>query len=698
MLRAKIRILFLTALLVPGILIGAVKGNAVQTAAGKSLQQDNVVISEFRTRGPAGGSDEFIEVFNPTNSPIDISNWEIWESNSTGRIGTTPTYTFPDGIVIQPGQHFLVANTSSSGYSGTVPPDGTYTSGITDTGGIALTLPDDTPVDQVGMSPNSAFKEGTALSPLSGDLDQSFERGPGGSAGNCSDIDDNAADFQLLNPTNPQNSSSPLTTGCLPKTPTPTQTGTTTSTPTASGSPTSTGTPTDTATPTGTATSTGTPTSTSTATNTPTPTGSTTATSTATPTSTSTTSPTMTATPSAPPHLVISEFRTLGPNGADDEFVELYNPSGAAVNMGGWMVKKSSSCGTSVSTLVTIPANTILQAGQHYLAATSSSSVTSADQTYADSLADDGGLALVTASSTVVDQVGMCASTTYREGIALSPLSGTSNQSYERKPGGATSCFDTDNNTADFAPISPANPQNKASPIVMCAGVLTSTPTSTPTRTPTRTPTHIPTILPGDVVINEFLPHPHTDWNGDGTATTGDEYIEIIYMGTESISLKNWKLDNGYDSSSPYTLPNVTLLPHQIAVFYHSDTGISLSDGGSTVRLLKPDGRTADIQTYPAVTTADQTWCHLPDGSGTWAFACLPTPGKPNTAIRSGTPMPGSTPKAGGANTEPACLIDSVPQSILSAECNSPGTKMWGETGDGTFWLVSRWKWNVFVE
>jgi hypothetical protein len=202
------------------------------------------------------------------------------------------------------------------------------------------------------------------------------------------------------------------------------------------------------------------------------------------------------------------------------------------------------------------------------------------------------------------------------------------------------------------------------------------------------------------VVINEFLPHPHTDWNGDGTANTGDEYIELTNMGTEPVDLQNWKLDNGVGgSSNPYSLPEVTLLPRQIVHFFRTETSVALSDGGSTVRLLKPDGRTADIYTYPAVTAADRTWCRLPDGSGAWAFACQPSPGKPNTPIQSGTPGPEPTPEAGaGEDGGSACLTDPVPQPVRSAECNSPGTKMWGEAGGGEIWLESRWKWNVFVE
>ena len=227
----------------------------------------------------------------------------------------------------------------------------------------------------------------------------------------------------------------------------------------------------------------------------------------------------------------------------------------------------------------------------------------------------------------------------------------------------------------------------------------TRTVTLTRTQTLTRTPSRTATTVPGNVVINEFLPHPHTDWNGDGLANTGDEYIELINLGTASISLRNWKLDNGDGSSSPYTLPDMTLLPRQMAVFYHTASGIPLSDGGDTVRLLKPDGRTADIFTYPVVTSMDRTWCRLPDGSGTWAFACRPTPGKPNVPVAATTPGAVSTPAAGTDEEAGAgCRVASAPPVIRAAECSSPGTGMWGEQEGGQTWLERRWKWDVFVE
>jgi hypothetical protein len=410
---------------------------------------------------------------------------------------------------------------------------------------------------------------------------------------------------------------------------------------------------------------------------------------------------TPTNTPTAPNHIVISEFRTLGPNGADDEFVELYNPTGAAINIGGWLIRKSSSCstttGTTVQTLLTISSGTVLQPGQHFLAAAkdpnnpNATSITGADQTFLPGIADDGGLGLVNSLGTVIDKVGMCAGTYYHENNFLQPLQGTSDQTYERKPGGATSCYDTDDNASDFK-ISPANPLTLASPAVMCAGVVLSSPTRTATRTSTRTPTRAPTAIPGLVVLNEFLPHPHSDWNNDGTVNVGDEYIEIINLDSIPINVKNWRLDTGMNSNTTFSLPDLILQPRRIVFFFHSQTGLSLSDGGGTVRLLKPDGHIVDAYTYPAVELADRTWCRLPDGTGKWGFACRPSPGRPNILPNATTP--GASP--GEASI---CLQENtIPQSMILAECGSYGEEIANNPGERAFWLHSHWKWDVFVE
>src|SRR5262245_33911254 len=113
-----------------------------------------VVISEFRVRGPSGGNDEFIELHNLSTSSVDISGWKVKGSNNAGGGTATPRATIPSGVTLQPGCYFLLTN--SAGYTGPITGNLTYATGITDDGGIAVTLPNDTIVDQVGMSTGSA--------------------------------------------------------------------------------------------------------------------------------------------------------------------------------------------------------------------------------------------------------------------------------------------------------------------------------------------------------------------------------------------------------------------------------------------------------------------------------------------------------------------------------------------------------------
>ena len=172
----------------------------------------SVVISEFRTRGPAGGNDEFVELYNLTNAAIDIGGWKINGSNNTAGVSTRLTITA--GTMIPARGHFLATNSNTSGpYSGSVPGNQTYATGITDDGGIALFNASNVIIDQVGMSTGSAYKEGTVLAQLATNVDRCYERKPGGTSGSTQDSDNNSADFQLLQPCAPQNLSSTPTPG-----------------------------------------------------------------------------------------------------------------------------------------------------------------------------------------------------------------------------------------------------------------------------------------------------------------------------------------------------------------------------------------------------------------------------------------------------------------------------------------------------
>ena len=211
------RVWLLSILLMAGVMTGLLKGEAAGAAAGETPQHDNVVISEFRTRGPlpGGAGDEFVELFNPTNSDVNIGDWKIRYSYSCSDMVTTPLVTILSDTILAPGQHYLVTAASGSSVSGA---DQTFTIALEDQGGLALVNKDDVIVDQVGMCVSIAYLEGTPLSPLTVNANRSYERKPGGSLGSCTDTDNNAADFQLRSSgSDPQHFSSPYTTACIGK-------------------------------------------------------------------------------------------------------------------------------------------------------------------------------------------------------------------------------------------------------------------------------------------------------------------------------------------------------------------------------------------------------------------------------------------------------------------------------------------------
>lgn len=769
-------------LLVVSLLIGLCAGifaPRFERAAAKPLgiyPTTNVVISEFRFRGDDGGNDEFIELYNPTDTPIDISGWLIRGSNNAGSTSTRATINA--GTILQAGQYYLIAH---SGYTGPTAADQTYATGITDDGGVALTLPDAaTIIDQVGLSNGSAYKEGTFLSPwlpLTSNIDRGYERRLGGVDGNCLDTDNNASDFILLNPSNPQNSSSPaVACGTLP--------------PPAvlinevawagtradpshewielfnnSSAPvdlsgwslvSSDGTPNialngvipaggyfllernenatnipadliydgnwalsdegeslflydpssnlvDSANGNGGAWPAG-----NTATFSSmerigtladsdsswftnngvmrngldfnedpiwgTPKNSNSLTPTPSPTITLTSTPTLTLTPSVTPtppglrSVLINEIAWAGtlsglPN---DEWIELYNPTAAAINLTGWRI-------TAADGTPNIILSGTIPAGGYFLLERTDDGVVSdiaADQLYSGALSNDGE------TLTLFDPVNRLIDTANSNGGAW--------------PAGSSSTFGTMERNGVIADSDSAwhtntgarrNGKNRNGGDILGTPKSSNSPapssTSSSNRTATPMPTSSPVVvpIPPRPIINEILARPGFDWNRDGRVDVFDEFIEVKNLSPIDINLRGWKLDRVSDPARQFTLPDLTLRPGQRAVFYGLQTSLLLSDGGETVRLIHPNGDIYDAYTYSIAASADQSFCRLPDVTGafgTWTEDCIPTPNLVNT--REGEPpsMPG------GESEPPLCdLPDTLPADFLRAECRGYGANIW---------------------
>ncbi len=109
-----------------------------------------VLISELRFRGPAGGNDEFVEIYNNTDAPIDISGYTLHGSNNAGTNSTRATV--PLNTMLAARAPTTCSSTPARPVlgrrrRGTRP----TRTGITDDGGVALVDRHGIIVDQVGI-------------------------------------------------------------------------------------------------------------------------------------------------------------------------------------------------------------------------------------------------------------------------------------------------------------------------------------------------------------------------------------------------------------------------------------------------------------------------------------------------------------------------------------------------------------------
>lgn len=286
----------------------------LKTAYTSFAQANHIVISEIKIGSSTSSTDEFIELYNPTNIHANISEWTLKRRTS----GTTINNLISSmSGTIKPYSYLLISGPS---YAGSSSADLSYSAAYTIAANNTVFLydADGNLVDKVGIGSASQDPETTGTVDLSNN-GYSIERKANNSStaqtmitgidkfeGNGYDSDNNYDDFILREEPEPQNTASSKEPALIPsEAPTPVPTITPTPIPTATPTPTPTPiiiptyTPIPTPTPTPTATSTPIPTATHTPTPTPTYTPTPTATNTPIPTATPTPLPSATPTPTA---------------------------------------------------------------------------------------------------------------------------------------------------------------------------------------------------------------------------------------------------------------------------------------------------------------------------------------------------------------------------------------------------------------
>lgn len=228
-------------------------------------------------------------------------------------------------------------------------------------------------------------------------------------------------------------------------------------------------------------------------------------------------------------HVVISQIQLSGTGNAQDEFVELYNPTDATIEMTSWRLTRKSSTGGSIQNLVANLTGTIAPRSYYLIAHPSAGSASIADIIYSSSssaMTTNNTITLFSdAGITVVDKVGLgTAGDAETAAFATNP---TNDQSIVRKAtaestevslnaGGteenAGNGFDTDTNASDFVLFESAHPRNTSSPQAQPNTSGTPAPTGLPSptvfvsNTPTPSATPLPSSTPTQVPSPTIIP------------------------------------------------------------------------------------------------------------------------------------------------------------------------------------------------
>lgn len=175
-------------------------------------------ISQVYGAGGNSGSvytNDFIELFNPTSSPINVDNWSVQYNSATSTTTTWQKTKLPN-VTILPGHYFLIQEAAGTGGTTALPaPDvvGSIamsgTAGkvvlVSDTNAIAIACPTTNVVDKVGYGTTATCFEGSGSTPAFGSNTNALFRANNG----CTDTDNNSADFTAAAAA-PRNSASPV--------------------------------------------------------------------------------------------------------------------------------------------------------------------------------------------------------------------------------------------------------------------------------------------------------------------------------------------------------------------------------------------------------------------------------------------------------------------------------------------------------
>ncbi|MFA4872479.1 MAG: lamin tail domain-containing protein [Patescibacteria group bacterium] len=360
-------------------------------------------------------------------------------------------------------------------------------------------------------------------------------------------------------------------------------------------------------------------------------------------------------------HVVINEIK-VGGEKATDEFIELYNPTDADVNLTGWRLSKKTASGSLSNLLTEFPSLTLTAHGVVVIAHNDYAGAIPKSIAYStqSSLTADNTLILYSDNGhTIMDLVGMGSASESEGNAAPTPDPG---MSIERKGG-----VDTNNNAADFIILTTPTPHQSFIESPESNNESQGSGNNGGSHETTSTPqgTASSGIL---VTFSEVLPNPV----GDDTAS---EWIELVNLTNQEINLADWAVEDAsgkhYTIKQSSVISSTTIAPKGYFLLPRNATNISLNNTGTEIlRLLNPNEQTIVSISYTGPAQEGSAWARDSDGNYQWS--ATPTPSASNVITRpEQRPPPPPLTKGGTEEGSPQSSTTSpTPSTTLTVVIN----------------------------
>lgn len=205
------------------------------------------------------------------------------------------------------------------------------------------------------------------------------------------------------------------------------------------------------------------------------------------------------------------------------------------------------------------------------------------------------------------------------------------------------------------------------------------------------------------VVINEILPK---------TDPSAYEWVELYNTGSDSVSLNLWKLDHTAGDGKSFVLNAGDIIqPHGFLTLSGSQTALSFSINGDTVRLFDANNNPVDSQSFPGNLGYNTSMGRTVDGDGVWAMCTTatyntnnncPVPSPTATPMPTATPSPTDTP---APTATPTPIPTPTPAVISLLLTTTPAPQVLGTTpgippapaGSDSFQIIIAKSWIAYI-